>query len=323
MRRQAARHRRQGRHRPGQPRGRRPRRPQGRRPRGPREGRQGDRPRRHPAVDARSTRSTARGCLDDLTTLVTEIGDKLDVIMVPKVEGPWDIHYIDRLLAQLEAKAGIDEAAARPRDPRDRPGRRPRRGDRRRLPAHAGHELRPGRPRRLAPHEDHPRRRRPPRLPVDLRPGSRTRTARSATRRGSPRSRTRGTTRSPAWSTPARPTASCRSTARSATSRTSSPARPSSARRSCWAASAPGRCTPCRSTSPRRSSPRPVDEVLFAKKVIEAIPDGRGVHMIDGKMQDDATWKQCKVMVDLADDARREGPGAEPRPRRRPTALAA
>ncbi|MDP5034019.1 MAG: aldolase/citrate lyase family protein, partial [Solirubrobacteraceae bacterium] len=45
--------------------------------------------------------------LDDITTLVTEIGDKLDVIMVPKVEGAWDIHYVDRLLAQLEAKAGI------------------------------------------------------------------------------------------------------------------------------------------------------------------------------------------------------------------------
>jgi malyl-CoA/(S)-citramalyl-CoA lyase len=44
----------------------------------------------------------------------------------------------------------------------------------------------------------------------------------------------------------------------------------------------------------------PVDEVLFAKKVIEAIPDGAGVHMIDGKMQDDATWKQCQVMVTLA-----------------------
>ena len=43
--------------------------------------------------------------LDDITTLVTEIGDKLDVIMVPKVEGAWDIHYVDRLLAQLEAKA--------------------------------------------------------------------------------------------------------------------------------------------------------------------------------------------------------------------------
>jgi malyl-CoA/(S)-citramalyl-CoA lyase len=47
-------------------------------------------------------------------------------------------------------------------------------------------------------------------------------------------------------------------------------------------------------------SPDP-DEVAFAKKVIEAIPDGAGVHMIDGKMQDDATWKQCRVMVDLAE----------------------
>src|SRR5215208_432097 len=46
--------------------------------------------------------------LDDLTTLVTEIGDRLEVIMVPKVEGPWDIHYVDRLLAQLESRAGLD-----------------------------------------------------------------------------------------------------------------------------------------------------------------------------------------------------------------------
>src|SRR5215475_13125941 len=46
--------------------------------------------------------------LDDLTTLVAEIGHKLDVIMVPKVEGPWDIHYVDRLLAQLEARAKLD-----------------------------------------------------------------------------------------------------------------------------------------------------------------------------------------------------------------------
>ncbi len=45
--------------------------------------------------------------LDDFTTLVTEIGDKLDVIMVPKVQGPEDIHYVDRLLAQLEARAGL------------------------------------------------------------------------------------------------------------------------------------------------------------------------------------------------------------------------
>ncbi|MCO7239369.1 CoA ester lyase [Aeromicrobium sp. CnD17-E] len=45
--------------------------------------------------------------LDDLTTLVTEVGDKLDVIMVPKVEGAQDIHYVDRLLAQLEAKGNV------------------------------------------------------------------------------------------------------------------------------------------------------------------------------------------------------------------------
>jgi len=45
--------------------------------------------------------------LDDLTTLVPAIGDKLDVIMVPKVQGAEDIHYVDRLLAQLEAAAGL------------------------------------------------------------------------------------------------------------------------------------------------------------------------------------------------------------------------
>jgi malyl-CoA/(S)-citramalyl-CoA lyase len=46
-------------------------------------------------------------------------------------------------------------------------------------------------------------------------------------------------------------------------------------------------------------SPDPA-EVVFARKIIEAMPDGTGAVMIDGKMQDDATWKQAKVMVDLA-----------------------
>jgi malyl-CoA/(S)-citramalyl-CoA lyase len=45
--------------------------------------------------------------LDDVTTLLPAIGDKLDVIMVPKVQGAEDIQYVDRLLAQLEAKAGL------------------------------------------------------------------------------------------------------------------------------------------------------------------------------------------------------------------------
>jgi malyl-CoA/(S)-citramalyl-CoA lyase len=46
-------------------------------------------------------------------------------------------------------------------------------------------------------------------------------------------------------------------------------------------------------------SPDP-KEVAFAKRVLEAMPDGTGAVMIDGRMQDDATWKQCKVVVDLA-----------------------
>jgi malyl-CoA/(S)-citramalyl-CoA lyase len=45
--------------------------------------------------------------LDDLLRLVPAIGDKLAVIMIPKVEGAYDIHYVDRLVAQLEAKAGL------------------------------------------------------------------------------------------------------------------------------------------------------------------------------------------------------------------------
>ena len=47
--------------------------------------------------------------LDDITAAVLEAGEALDVIMIPKVEGPEDIHYVDRLLAQLEAKAGLTE----------------------------------------------------------------------------------------------------------------------------------------------------------------------------------------------------------------------
>jgi len=46
-------------------------------------------------------------------------------------------------------------------------------------------------------------------------------------------------------------------------------------------------------------SPDP-GEVAFAKKILDAMPDGSGAVMIDGKMQDDATWKQAKVVVDLA-----------------------
>jgi malyl-CoA/(S)-citramalyl-CoA lyase len=46
-------------------------------------------------------------------------------------------------------------------------------------------------------------------------------------------------------------------------------------------------------------SPDP-GEVAAAKAILKAMPDGTGAVMIDGKMQDDATWKQAKVLVDLA-----------------------
>jgi malyl-CoA/(S)-citramalyl-CoA lyase len=45
--------------------------------------------------------------LDDVVEIVGAVGERLDVVMLPKVEGPWDIHYLDQLLAQLEAKHAI------------------------------------------------------------------------------------------------------------------------------------------------------------------------------------------------------------------------
>src|SRR6266478_3080463 len=47
--------------------------------------------------------------LDDVCEIVGAVGHKLDVIMLPKVEGPWDIHYLDQLLAQLEAKHTVEK----------------------------------------------------------------------------------------------------------------------------------------------------------------------------------------------------------------------
>ena len=189
--------------------------------------------------------------LDDLTQLVAEIGDRLDVVMVPKVEGAWDIHYVDRLLAQLEAKAGLERPDPHPRDPRDGAGRGEPRGDRHRQPAHAGHELRAGRPRRVPAHEDHPRRRRPPRLPRDRGP-------RPRQPRGAARDRAAGPLAlldRPHGRRLHRRRASCRSTAPTATSRTPRAARRSSGPRSCSAASGRGRSTRRRSRSRRRSSP--------------------------------------------------------------------
>ena len=233
--------------------------------------------------------------LDDITTLVTEIGDKLDVIMVPKVEGAWDIHYVDRLLAQLEAKAGI---------------KRP-------ILVHALLETALG----VANVEEiayaSPRMQGMSFGPADLAASRRMKTTRVGG--GHPGYRV---IEDPQTDDPdeQRPSAQQDlwhySIARMVDACASAGILPfygpfgdikdvvgcEAQFRSAFLMGCVGAWSlhPVQIDIAKKVfSPDP-DEVKFALKVIEAIPDGRGVHMIDGKMQDDATWKQCKVMVDLA-----------------------
>ncbi len=233
--------------------------------------------------------------LDDITTLVTEIGDRLDVIMVPKVEGAWDIHYVDRLLAQLEAKAGLEKP----------------------ILVHAILETALG----VANLEEiayaSPRMQGMSFGPADLAASRRMKTTRVGG--GHPGYLVMS---DPDPTDPEAPRATAQqdlwhySIARMVDACTSAGILPfygpfgdikdvAGCEAQFRAAFLMG-CVGAWSLHPvqidiakKVFSPDP-DEVLFAKKVIEAIPDGRGVHMIDGKMQDDATWKQCQVMVGLA-----------------------
>jgi malyl-CoA/(S)-citramalyl-CoA lyase len=52
-----------------------------------------------------------------------------------------------------------------------------------------------------------------------------------------------------------------------------------------------------------------VADVQWARKVVEQMPEGgAGAVMIDGKMQDDATFKQCQVVLKLAQDLAKRDP---------------
>jgi malyl-CoA/(S)-citramalyl-CoA lyase len=241
--------------------------------------------------------------LDDITTLVTEIGDKLEVIMVPKVEGAWDIHYVDRLLAQLEAKAGID---------------RP-------ILVHAILETALGVSNLEEIAAASPRIQGMSFGPADLAASRRMKTTRVGG--GHPGYRV---IEDPDADDPDAPRASYMqdlwhySIGRMVDACTAVGALPfygpygdikdvKGCETQFRAAFLMG-CVGAWSLHPvqidiakKVFSPDP-DEVKFAKKVIESIPDGRGVHMIDGKMQDDATWKQSKVMVDLAEMLARKDP---------------
>ena len=219
--------------------------------------------------------------LDDLETLVAEIGARLDVIMVPKVEGPWDIHYLDRLLAQLEARASLE---------------RP-------LLIHAILETSLGVVNLEEIATASPRMQGMSFGPADLAASRRMKTTRVGG--GHPGYRVIA---DPDPSAPDAPRVTAQqdpwhySIARMVDACTSAGILPfygpfgdikdvlgcETQFRAAFLLGCVGAW-----------SLHPV-QIDIAKKVLAAIPDGRGVHMIDGKMQDDATWKQCQVMVSLA-----------------------
>ena len=246
--------------------------------------------------------------LDDLTRLVTAIGDKISVIMVPKVEGAWDIHYVDRLLAQLEAKASVQ---------------RP-------ILIHAILETALG----VANVEEiayaSPRMQGMSFGPADLAASRRMKTTRVGgghpgyVSMSDPELDGEGAIVAGQMRTTAQQDPWHYSIARMVDACTSAGILPFYGPfgdiRDVDACEAQFRaafllgCVGAWSLHPAQIdiakkvfSPDP-DEVKFARKVMEAIPDGRGVHMIDGKMQDDATWKQCQVMVQLAEMLARKDP---------------
>jgi malyl-CoA/(S)-citramalyl-CoA lyase len=241
--------------------------------------------------------------LDDITQLVTEIGDKLEVIMVPKVEGAWDIHYVDRLLAQLEAKAGLEKP----------------------LLVHAILETSIGVVNLEEIANASPRMQGMSFGPADLAAFRRMKTTRVGG--GHPAYRV---IEDPDPENPdaPRPTAQQDpwhySIARMVDACTSAGILPfygpygdikdtlgcETQFRAAFLLGCVGAWSlhPAQIEIAKKVFSPPPEEVKFAQKVLEAIPDGRGVHMIDGKMQDDATWKQCKVMVTLAEMLARKDP---------------
>ena len=234
--------------------------------------------------------------LDDLLTLVPAIGNKLEVIMVPKVEGAWDIHYVDRLLAQLEAKHSIE---------------RP-------ILIHAILETALGVNNLEEIAAASPRMQGMSFGPADLAASRRMKTTRVGG--GHPGYRViedpdpndpekvRASYQQDLWHySIGRMVDACTSTGILPFYGPFGDIRDEQGCEAQFRAAFLMGCVGAWTLHPRQIaiakrvfSPDP-EEVEFAKKVLEAMPDGRGVHMIDGKMQDDATWKQCKVMVSLAE----------------------
>ncbi len=233
--------------------------------------------------------------LDDLTQIVTQAGNKIDVIMVPKVEGPWDIHYVDQLLAQLEAKGGVQ---------------RP-------ILVHAILETALG----VANVEEivsaSPRMQGISLGPADLAASRRMKTTRVGgghpgyVVRDDPdpenEEAPRSTAQQDLWHyTMARMVDACAATGALAYygpfGDISDPIGCEDQFRNAFLLGCVGAWSlhPKQIEIARRVFSPPPDEVLWARRVIEEMGDGTGTVMIDGKMQDDATVKQCRVMVESA-----------------------
>ncbi|TBW37966.1 CoA ester lyase [Siculibacillus lacustris] len=230
--------------------------------------------------------------LDDLTEIVAAVGEKLDVIMLPKVEGPWDIHFLDQLLAQLEARHGVGKP----------------------ILIHAILETAEGVKNVEAIATASPRMHGMSLGPADLAASRGMKTTRvggghpdyvvlADDAGAAPRARFQ----QDLWHyTVAKMVDACQSAGIKAFY---GPFGDFSDLAACEAqfrnAFLMG-CLGAWSLHPtqidiakRVFSPDPA-EVAFAAKILAAMPDGSGAVMIDGKMQDDATWKQAKVIVDLA-----------------------
>jgi malyl-CoA/(S)-citramalyl-CoA lyase len=231
--------------------------------------------------------------LDDIREIVAAVGDKLDVMMLPKVEGAWDIHYLDQLLAQLEAKHALKKP----------------------ILIHAILETAEGVNNVEAIAAASPRMHGISLGPADLAASRAMKTTRVGG--GHPDYRVladaadakaeRAFYQQDLWHyTIAKMVDAC---AAAGIKPFYGPFGDFADGAACEVQFRNSFLLGCAGAwtlhpsqvaiAKRVFSPEPA-EVKFAQKIIAAMPDGSGAVMIDGKMQDDATWKQAKVLVDLA-----------------------
>ncbi|PIE18850.1 MAG: CoA ester lyase [Proteobacteria bacterium] len=233
--------------------------------------------------------------LDDIARIVAEVGDKIDVIMVPKVEGPWDIHFVDRLLALHEAKHGVSKP----------------------ILVHAILETALGVANVEAIAGASPRMQGLSLGPADLAASRRMKTTRVGGGhpgyivRADPdpgdADAARVTAQQDLWHyTLARMVDACVAHGILPYYGPFGDIRDTVACEDQFRNAFLLGCVGAWSLHPvqigiaKKVFSPPVDEVKWAVRVIEAMGDGTGAVMLDGKMQDDATVKQCKVMVELA-----------------------